>query len=524
MTHPFGKLSSRKKKRKPPAKAQGSSASEKQVSFAPAVSHIPVRRVAVVEPPAASAASSLGRVGKVVMRPDGPLRSPASSASPSSVPKTVKGPGKPLPPPPPVPGSLRRVPKVVKGADDIPPPPPPERLDGVSDDIPPPPPPLERVPKVVKDADEIPPPPPPERLDDIPPPPPSDDEIPPPPPPPEPGLQGVPKTVKLPAAPVGVRPVRGDLLNKTRRKSVELSGFPVGDERSQRNADANNAAMERLYTQYYGLGGRKVPGADLGAIYGLMGKGKTKYGEVPVSDADFQRFLQTPNTKINGQKVSAYRKALKEYQEGASATEPTGPKTEAESVEDGDYFHVHNRKYQSPDKTGRARRIIVNVNTQKAGLKVAAGLNDLIAKDPKVAGNLSEYKIYLSKTATSKQMKHDKLVIYYAVDPADPDGSDTIGNKIAAKINGSIKPEDIDEGFAPFYSNIAPGLAWAEEPKQYVGSMSGSFTRTRSDVIKQVIKSNPVIRSKEEFIAKVNAALDAAGVEADSPHRHQLAQ
>jgi hypothetical protein len=47
-------------------------------------------------------------------------------------------------------------------------------------------------------------------------------------------------------------------------------------------------------------------------------------------------------------------------------------------------------------------------------------------------------------------MKHDNLVIYNSLDPADPDGSDVVGNKIAAKIYRSIRPEDIDEGFAPF--------------------------------------------------------------------------
>ena len=316
---------------------------------------------------------------------------------------------------------------------------------------------------------------------------PSESDVPPPPPP-----------------PVDVRPTRTDLLNKTRRKSVELSGSPVGEARSKLNAAANKAEMERLYAKFYGNDGRKLPKADVSTLYNEMGTGKTSYGEVPITDADFDAFMSTKIGKITGQKGE--------------------PK---DTVGKGDYFHVHNDKYRIPKdgqgRKGRARRIIVNVNSQKAGLKVTEGLNELINADPKVAKSLSEYKIYLSKSKITKNMKYDKLVIYYTADPTDPDGVDDVGNRIATKLNSSIKPADVEKGFAPFYSNIAPGLAWAEEPKQYVTGLTGSFTRTRSNVIASVINKNPVIRSKEDFIAKVNQAMDDAGVDAAAPHRHQVA-
>lgn len=495
MTHPLvgGKSPSRKKKRKPvtaghsgSASATPASAPAKQVTFAPTVGHVPVRRVAIVEPPPPTATRKLPGASKVVAKPGEPLRPRSGAVSPPPVPDRVPAPRRLAP--------MRPI--------------APDRVEDNPDEVPPPPPPPEesapRRPR--QSADDVPPPPPP------------------PPPEPEP-LEGVPKTVKLPEALVAVRPVRTDLLNKTRRKSVELLGAPIGDARTKLNIDANNAAMADLYNTYYGPGGQKRPGVSLDALYNKMGTGKTDYGKVPVTDQDFAAFLKTPNTQINGQKVSAYNKALKEFQAGKTTVAPKGPADENESVKKGDYFHVHNlRADRKQDLKGRARRIIVNVNSQKAGLKVASGLNSLISSDPAVRKNLREYKIYLSKTPTSGPMKHDKLVIYYALDAGDADGTDTVGNRIAAKINTSVKPDDIDQGFAPFYSNVAPGLAWAEEPKYAVSSMSGSFTSTRSDIIKKVISSNATIASKEDFIKKVNEALDAAGVEPTSPHRHQVAQ
>jgi hypothetical protein len=578
MTHPLSKSSSRKKKRKSIASnpssgsASGTPAgsSVKRVTSAPTVSRIPAAgpRVWMPNLPATPRPSSLVAAPKTVQRPGRPLRAPAEPMPLTGVPKTVAAPGRPLRAPaeltPSAQGAGPRVrmpnlpatprssllvaaPKTVKR--------PARPLQAPAEALS-----LEGAPKTVKrparplqaPAEAMP-------LEGVPktgpvrggrlrapavtvPP----EGVPKTGPvrggrlrapavtvPPE-GIPGRPLRVPVEptqsAEPLSVPPTRTfDLLNKTRRKSVELSarvpGSAVGAERSRKNAAANAKAMGDLYKLYYRSDGNRLPNAKVNAVYNLMGTGKTNYGKAPVTARDFRRFMETPNTTINGQKVSDYRARMRAWEAGDKSTPPpTGPKTEAESVQNGDYFHVHNGSYQRPNKKGTARRIIVNVNTQKAGLKVTAGLNALINADPKVAANLSEYKIYLSQKEISGPMKHDKLVIYYSVDPTDPDGSDTIGNRIAAKISSSIKPADIDQGFAPFYSNIAPGLAWAEEPKYYVSTMGGSFTTTRSEIIKKVIADSPVIRSKEEFIKKVNDSLNAAGVDETSPHRHQVAQ
>ena len=472
MTHPFSKSSSRKKKRKPAPNPSSGSASGtpasspvKHVTFAPIVTNIPAGRPRVKMPPLPTTPrpSSLVAAPKTGAPPGRMLRAPATPM-PTTASAQASGPRVRMPPLPTTPRpSLQGVPKMV------------QRPGGMLQE---------------SSAEPMPLSP-----------------------------EGVPKT----AEPVAVQPVRTDLFNKTRRNSVELSGFPVGPARSKLNTDANNAAMEQLYARYY-QGGQRVPKPDLNAVYSLMGYGATKYGEVPVTTDEYRQFMQTPNSTINSQKVSDYNAKMAAYKRGDRPTPPTGPSTADEAVKIGDYFHVHNGRYKSPNKKGTARRIIVNVNSQKAGLKVTSGLNDLIKTDPKVAGNLSEYKIYLSQTKKSGPMKHDKLVIYYSLDPTDPDGSDTIGNKIAAKIQGSVKPEDLDPDVAPFYSNVGQGLAWAEEPKYYVGSMTSSFTTERSKIVKQVIASNAKIGSKEEFIAKVDEAMKQAGVDAASPHRHQIAQ
>jgi len=169
---------------------------------------------------------------------------------------------------------------------------------------------------------------------------------------------------------------------------------------------------------------------------------------------------------------------------------------------------------------GRARRIIVNVKTQEAALDVAKRLSDLY-QDDEVSPFIREYKVYLSSRPTpAADVKHDKLVVYYALAPGNDDSSDDVGNQIAAAIQQVVKPEDIDTEFAPFYSRVGPGIAWAEEPKYFVDELKGSFTSTRRDIIAQVIKDNPDVASAEAFRVLVDRALETAKVDPERPHRH----
>lgn len=190
----------------------------------------------------------------------------------------------------------------------------------------------------------------------------------------------------------------------------------------------------------------------------------------------------------------------------------------------GDYFHVHNQlRDKNMAKTGRARRIIVNVKSQQAGLKVAQAMNGLFT-DPVTRRYMSEYKIYLSSSDKDadreKNVKHDKLVIYYNAADAGPDGADAVGDRIVEAIQGSVTRDDIDESFAPFYSRISPGVAWAEEPKYYVPKLGGSFTTTRSDIIGSVIKRKQQFANKEAFFHEVDLALIDNQVDPLRPHRH----
>lgn len=319
-------------------------------------------------------------------------------------------------------------------------------------------------------------------------------------------------------------------------KRVQVEAVSAADaDRYRQNEAANKEALEKIYNYYYANGRRMSKDQQLKRLYGLMGKGSAGYVRKPLTSEQWQAFKAQPNARINGQNVSAYRQAWADHHAaydkwstddsdtGPAPTPPPGPEDNDESIAAGDYFHVHNQlRDKGIDPKGRARRIIVNVKTQEAGLKVAGAMNGLFT-DPVAGPNLREYKIYLSgsdeEADKNKQVKHDKLVIYYAAADSD-DGSDAVGDRIVEAIDGSITKDDVDESFAPFYSRISPGIAWAEEPKQYVERLKGSFTRTRSDIIASVITRKAQIPTKEEFFQLVDLALIDKQVDPLRPHRH----
>ncbi|GII00762.1 T3SS effector HopA1 family protein [Planobispora takensis] len=332
-----------------------------------------------------------------------------------------------------------------------------------------------------------------------------------------------PATSGEPAGPVGVV--------KTKRPIVTAE--MTDDQRYDYNKEATEAVLGTIYEAFYNsrTGDRLDLDGRIGKIYGMMGKGASEYMKHPVTHDQFRAFNVTDKAvRTKGQKVSAYQKALKAYDDWPGTDpakrppirpeKPVGPASNDESVRDGDYFHVHNlRPDLTRDLKGKSRRIIVNVKTQQTGLKVAEAVQNLFT-DPDVGPGIREYKIYLSEKAQDvAQAKHDKLVIYYAMKD-EPGGEDTRGDKIVSAISKAIPDTDVGEGFAPFYSIIGPGIAWAEEPKHFVESLKNSFTRTRSDIITDVIQKNDKVLDKADFVKRVDDALKAAGVDPERPHRH----
>jgi HopA1 effector protein family len=382
------------------------------------------------------------------------------------------------------------------------------------------------------------------------------------------GTELLPVEIGKPASDPSVADAIGVEVKPVKNKRVALdenAAAAADTERYRKNAEANKEVLDSIYDFFYDAEGQKK-GDDtmLSKVYGLMGKGSAGYLKEAITDDDFNTFQSIPGSRINGQKVSAWRKADTAYQarlakylkdmikfdadmdvyrplmeqyesmsksarglppvgpvEPKAPKAPRGPHSNTESVLKGDYFHVHNNKFnKKQSRKKRSRRIIVNVKTQKAALKLAQNLGTLF-QNGAVSPNLSEFKVFLSKTPDEEaSVKHDKIVVYYLVDETGDTAADSVGDAIVETIQGSVTEDDVVDKFAPFYSRIGPGVAWAEEPKQFVAALKGSFTRTRSDIISDVIKKNPVIKSKSDFLDLVTAAMAAAKVDPTSPHRH----
>ncbi|MEU7829455.1 T3SS effector HopA1 family protein [Nonomuraea sp. NPDC049129] len=265
------------------------------------------------------------------------------------------------------------------------------------------------------------------------------------------------------------------------------------------NPPSDRAFLENAYQRYYVNGVHTKTAKLRKRLYSFMGKGETGYLEHAVTDAESRGFTaDNPDYRVSSQNGKLLDEAL--------------------AV--GDYFHVSNKAYKEMPLEGRARRIIVNVKTQAAGLKVAKALTPLF-KDKDVSPYFRKFKIYLSGTAAAKKkVKYDKLVIYYATSDADKNGSDLVGDRIAETITDTVKPDELDSAFAPFYKTRTPGVAFAEEPKYFLDRQAGSFTSNRRDIIADVIEHNDKVGSAEAFIDLVNAAFTAKGVNPAAPHTH----
>jgi hypothetical protein len=364
------------------------------------------------------------------------------------------------------------------------------------------------------------------------------------------------------------KPIKKVTTESTTKRAGLVSNATVLREM---NAKFDNAELTRIYDEYYHDGRRTGDAAD---VYSMLGFGGLGYVRTPVTDDQFVAF-KAANPVIEAQamwemyvadykaKLAVYEKGLTAYQakmaqheadmeqyytdlaaweessEDDSLEQPEEPeppqrprlyKPEAppadldEALERGDYFHVHNTTDHRPaeqDTTGRARRLLVNVTTQKAGLDVAAKLSDLF-DDPVVSPYLDHYKIFLTTDTTDTYVKHDKLVVYYEVPPGTKGDTDDIGDRIAAAAEGAVPKTEFVDDFAPFYARLAPGIAVAEEPGAHVVDLDDSFTGTRATIIDQVLDDpgNDEIEDPAEFIELVRAKFEQKFVDPDNPHRH----
>ncbi|WP_433514425.1 T3SS effector HopA1 family protein [Nonomuraea sp. CA-143628] len=317
-----------------------------------------------------------------------------------------------------------------------------------------------------------------------------------------------PTTPGVPGASPGV--VKS--VNQTKRAAlVSNAGSQLAHAApARRPSDAviNRNFLAKAYREYYNSVGRRRPTRRTKRLYSFMGEGPPGYLNTPIRNAEFQSLLD--GEKSGGYEVKAQ-----------NARNSSGNWKE---LQRGDYFHLTNETHplsgtqRTQTLTNRARRLVVNVKNQAAALKAVRGLIPLF-KNVDVGPFFRSFKVFLSSTPdTKKAVKHDKLVVYYAL--KDPNAADDVGNQLASAIETAVPEADRDSQFAPFYAYVRPGVAWSEEPKYYVQKLDNSFTETRANVIDDVIKNNDAVPNEAAFVTLVDNAFRGAQIDSAKPHRH----
>lgn len=182
-----------------------------------------------------------------------------------------------------------------------------------------------------------------------------------------------------------------------------------------------------------------------------------------------------------------------------------------------DYFHFLNYNHRSRQRKEAFRRIVVGLWSQENALPLADAMIALF-EDRLISPYLASFKVLLSFNPTkprpeSEPLKGDKAVIYYHADLSDL-STDRVGNTIVRAIDGAVPTSRRDARFAPFYEEIAQGIAWADETGQ------ASFTQVRDDVISRVVRANQNVKDEEEFYELVLAELEEDNVNPLATHRY----
>ncbi|WP_062440759.1 T3SS effector HopA1 family protein [Herbidospora daliensis] len=315
--------------------------------------------------------------------------------------------------------------------------------------------------------------------------------------------KGVPKpsSIKIPYR----RPVVSDMVASPTGVQ-ETPAARVG--RYRMNGARDGRFISDLYRRYYDptKGGARVDLDDdtLSDVYRLMGVGGPGYLARPVTRRQVEDLI-----------VAGEGRWEVENQSG-------GPFSAALAA--GDYFRVRNRSHPEPkDMRYRARRLVVNVQNQQTALAIGNALAPLFA-DPDIGPRFYQFKMYLSNWADpQRNVKHDKMVVYYAIDPTSGGDDDVIGDELVRTISAAIPPGEAGQSVSPFYSIITPGVAWAEEAEDYLPDSGGrSFTETRAAVIARVLADNPKVTGQKQLADLITAALTKEGVVEGARHRHEI--
>ena len=322
----------------------------------------------------------------------------------------------------------------------------------------------------------------------------------------------------------------------------DLLTVPLTDRdrvRLDAESNPNRPALKAIYEEFYANSGRKNSDEALkkqlkDKLYFMMGYSSADYIKDNVSGTDFDDFLKLPNADVNSQALmfskieahKAWRKAMSQWKQqptGEPPVEPALTQTPEEKqavLKKGDYFYAQNHGAGEAVKNQPQRRIVVNVGSQQAALKVSKALSGLFA-EPAISPHLKEFKVYLNNADTKPTtVKRDKLVVYYSPDPDASTEDDTVGNRIAETIEDAVDPSDVGGEFAPFYARIGKSTAWAEETEAFVQALKGSFTQTREAIINKVITKNPKANDLDTFIREVGRAFQASWIDPEAPHTH----
>nr|WP_062337105.1 T3SS effector HopA1 family protein [Herbidospora sakaeratensis] len=311
-----------------------------------------------------------------------------------------------------------------------------------------------------------------------------------------------PGSIKIPYR----RPVVSDMVSSP----TGVRESPAARSVRYRKGAARDARfISELYSRYYDSrnGGARIDHDDedvMSDVYRLMGMGGPGYLARPVTRRQVEDFM-----------VAGEGRWEVENQSG-------GPFSAALAA--GDYFRVLNRSHAEPkDLRYRARRLVVNVPDQQTALAVGEALAPLF-EHPVIGPRFYQFKMYLSNWADpQRNVKHDKMVVYYAIDPTVKGDADVIGDALVQTISAAIPPGQAQQSVSPFYSIVTPTVAWAEEAEDYLPDSGGqSFTETRAATIARVLADNPVVKGRQELADLITTALTKEGAIEGARHRHQI--
>jgi hypothetical protein len=278
-----------------------------------------------------------------------------------------------------------------------------------------------------------------------------------------------------------------------------------------------------------GSGGTTTVG---GRLYSKLGKApKADYLNQPIDLTTFNRWVAS-NAKywIDSQERYDIPSEPNAREQHKPKQSKHAKETGESALKAGDYFHVYNKSADTTAKKGAAlkgaaRRVIVNVATQNDAFQTAQALTKLFeptgdADD--ISPWIREFKVYLSNNPTTSEIKKDKIVVYYRIPGGAQPGPDTVGDRIVEAVWNAVPKSSLISEFAPFYAQVGPGIAWAEEAK-YHSNLRGSFTQSRTALIAAVIHENATVATPAEFIRLVDDKFRANNVDPDRPAQHTSA-